>query len=223
MSSEIQRNDSAESEKKIGNIGSYESIPSFNHDDDDILCDFDTLPVACFSDVSHLWRNAHDSCINLDENTVRPTAYDLRTNEIESRQISLYEAILLLKVPENLELEAYNINHFLSTQAPINIANSTIVKLDVDGLKKVATTNSMVNSFIESISKSEAQNDEHVNAYHWDITFTTGDQDKLIHIKSLLCQYSTVFPNAKKMTADNFSRQMSKVREKRKKAIASKS
>lgn len=220
MSSGIQGSAILNLEDSTNEISFDSSFGKFGCDEDDIFCEFDTLSVNSFPEIHHLWRNAHNDSVDLKSKKALPTAYDMRADEMESRQISLYEAVSVLKVPENLELEAYNINFFLSTQAPINIANSQILKLDLIRLKTAAKTSGMVNEFIESIGKTMDQSDQHINAYHWDVTFTTADQDKLVQIKSLLCEYSVVFPDVKNMKPDDFSRKMSKIRDKRKKALS---
>ena len=214
MSSDIQCREEPQT-VGIGESNLPTHLGDFNSDDDDIFCDFDTLPVTGFSDVSHLWRNAKRTSLDEELKSVFPTAYDLRDDELESRQISLYEAINQLKVPENLELEAYNVNFFLSTQAPLDISSCIILKLDVYRLMRAAETSAMVGEFIESVSKTEAQNESHVNAFHWDVTFTTSDHDRLVHIKSLLCECSTIFPDVKNMTPADYSKKMAKVRKSR--------
>lgn len=217
MPSNIQRSESSNLNSAVlMEIKTVENGYQFCDDEADILCDFDTLPTNNLSEISHLWRNAKTSSINKD-NEVLSTAYDLRDNELESRQISLYEAISNLKVPEDLNLEAYNVNFFLATQAPIDISKSTIIKLDINRLKVAAETSSLVNEFIESIALSDSQNENHINAYHWDMTFSTSDQDKLVHIKSLLCRCSITFPQAKTMSQVDFSKQMDKIRKARRK------
>lgn len=217
MPSSIQRSESSNLNSAVlMEIKTVENGYQFSDDKADILCDFDTLQTSNLSKISHLWRNAKTSSINKD-NEVLSTAYDLRDIELESRQISLYEAVSSLKVPEDLNLEAYNVNFFLATQAPIEISKSTIIKLDIHRLKVAAETNSLVNEFIESIALSDSQNENHINAYHWDMTFSTSDQDKLVHIKSLLCRCSTTFPQAKTMSQVDFSKKMGNVRKARKK------
>lgn len=217
MPSNIQRSEASSlSNAVLMEIKTVEDGYQFSDNEADILCDFDTLPTSNLSEISHLWRNAKTSSINKD-NEVLSTAYDLRDNELESRQISLYEAVSSLKVPEDLNLEAYNVNFFLASQAPIDISKSTIINLDISRLKVAAETSSLVNNFIESIARSDSQNKNHINAYHWDITFSTSDQDRLVHIKNLLCRCSTIFPQAKTMSQIDFSKKMDKIRKARRK------
>lgn len=215
MSYKVQVFDAARPTREDAVSVQVERELAFDNEEDDIFCDFDTLDVSRFSEVSHLWRNAHVRCVDLVKKFVHPTAYDLRENEIASKQISLYEAVAQLKVPEDLNLEAYNINHFLSTQAPLDISSSALINLNVDALKQAAKTSPLIHEFIDSIRKSEFQNENHINAYHWDVTFTTGEHEKLVHIKSVLCQFSTLYPDVKTMGATDFSKKMAKIRKKR--------
>ncbi|WP_329798522.1 hypothetical protein [Klebsiella quasipneumoniae] len=178
------------------------SSPYFG-DDEDLVFDFSfdldasekiKLIRQGLSNIDRLWRSVRrKNCAS----NVSPAAFSLRVkfdgeNVIwKEPALSFYE--MIIKNDSDLQGEADSFMEFMINEGPFDVKSDVPVLLCLNGFFSCAEYSHVIYSFIDGISKTSPQKEQHTKAYHWDFEYVK-QQDSL-EIRSIMAHHSIAYLN----------------------------